>query len=463
MPKTPLTLLLIAGLLAGVTGCDSQASEQAEAQRHLDAALAKLDRANAGYIASEDDQQADLIVYRQQTMDAAFEDLNKVLALNAPVQKMQALRLGAEIDASAARYAAREAAIEQAALAGRSTVLLGYLSAMEAAAARARSLQPVTEQQIAKLQEEIRNQSEKKQTLTAEVEALQRQIQAVSAEAEQFQTRANDGIAEAQALREKAFVTRGDRMYDLQDQAAELERKAAVESASAEQKQVVADDLGAQLALARVQLDTVNKLLEELNQQVQSTRADTDRMADEAEAAKQAQAEAAGVLTKEYSQLVDAYAGAIEKRMKQAAEKADKAIDQLEQAGGLAQSSNDKQLINLQLISAYIDRANIAVSEASYARDLAATTKAVLDSVTRVQGGDTSLYTTQLGKLTDTQAAARDKAQSAIEAGLVLAEQLAPEGTTTEDAGQIEQIALKQKARLNAYKNEHLGSLTNGS
>ncbi len=465
MPKTSITMLVLAGLLAGVSGCDSQASQQAEAQRHLDAALAKLGRANAGYVASPDEQQAqaELLVYRQETMDAAFEDLNKVMSLNAPDQKMQAMRLTAEINASSARYTAREAAIEQAALAGRSTVLLGYVSAMESASSRAASLEPMTEQQIAKLQQEIDNLATKKQTLTAEIDKLDRQMQTVSAEIQQFRDRASEGDAQAQALREKAFVASGDKMYDLQDQAAELERKAAVESASADQQQVVADDLAAKLQLARVQLDTVNKLTTELGQQVQNAQADTARLSDQADLARQAQAEAAKVLADEYRQLSDVYTEAIEKRMTLASEKAAKVIETLEQVSGQARTPNDKSSVKLQLLSAYVDQAHIATSYAAYAQDLAVTTESLLDSVTRVQGTDTELYTSQLGKLTDAQVAARDTAQAAIDAGLTLADEIAPEDTVLEEASDSEKIAIKQKARLNDYKNERLDSLSSGS
>jgi len=187
-------MLVLAGALAAVSGCDSQASQQAEAQRHLDAALTKLGKANAGYIAVDNGQAAEsFLAYRQETMDAAFADLNKIMALNAPQQKLQALRLGAEIDASAARHAAREAAVENAALTGRATVLLGYVSAMEGAAARSDSLQPQTEQQLVKLREEVANQTAKRNELAGIIDDLSGKLEAVQAEAEQFTARANQG------------------------------------------------------------------------------------------------------------------------------------------------------------------------------------------------------------------------------------------------------------------------------
>lgn len=463
VPKTAIPLMLLIGLLASVSGCDSQASQQAEAQKHIEAALTKLDMANAGYIADDKAGEGqDLLAYRQKTMDAATGDLEKVLALNAPQQKVQALSIIAQINASAARHAARDARIEQATLAGRSTVLLGYISALDAAAARAQSLTPMTDQQIADLQVDISKQTEKQQALTKQIDDLQTQLAAVNDQVQQFQDKANQGDAEALKLDEQAFVTHGDKTYELQDQAAQLKRKAAVQSASAEQKQVTADNLSAQLDLARVQLDTVNKLLAEMNEQVQATQADTARLADQAEAADQAKAEALTVLAKEYQQLTDVYDTAVEKRMKTAEDKMDQAVQRLEQAAGLASSPSEKDAIKLKLISAYADQAHIAISRAAYARDFASTTESVIDCVTRTQGGDAILYKTELGKLTDALVDARDRAAKACDAGLALTDEIAPEGTDAESANDTEQIALKQRALLTSYQNEQLQALTDG-
>jgi uncharacterized protein YoxC len=462
--RTPILLIVLAGLTFGLVGCDSRASQQAEAQRHLDAALAKLRQANAGYIEQAEDKSTEsegLLVYRQETMDAAFEDLNKVMSLDAPLQKAQALRLGAEIDASAARHAARQAAVENAAINGRSTVLLGYLSAMEGSSARSDALAPQTDEQLAKLLEEIKTQNAKQDQLTDVVAQLDDQIQAVSAEVEQFKARADAGYAQAQTLREQAFVASGDQMYDLQDQAADLDRKAAIESASAEGRQVLVDDLNARLALDRVQLDTVNKLLDELNGQVQTTRTDTARLADESKAAAQSSDQAAETLAKEYKQLTDVHAVAVQKRMKLAGEKSDKSVDALKQASNVQEARGDLESIRLQLLSAYIDQAHIATSHATYLRDLANTTRAVLNSVGRVSPDNTDLYTSQLSELTDAQIALRNKANQVIEAGLALAEELAPEGTTVDDGGSAA-IAQQQKDRLNVY-GDRLNIISNGS
>lgn len=454
MPRTPLLLLVMAALTSWLTGCDSQASQEAEAQRHLDSARAILAKANAGYVAHADEQNPDahtLLVYRQETMDAAFEDLNKVLSLDAPEQKIQAHRLAADINASAAQHIAREAAVENAALAGRSTVLLGYLSAMEGSSNRAEALLPQTDEQISKLQDEIKTQTTRQKQLADEVAGLDDKLQLVTAEVEQFKARANEVYAKAQALREQAFVATGDSMYDLQDQAAELDRSAAIESASAEQRQVQVNDLTSRLALSRVQLDTVNKLLGELNQQVSNTRADTERLADASNVAVQAGDQAAEALAKEYTQLADVYDKAVETRMKLAGEKADQVVDALQQASKIREAAPDLQSIKLQLLSAYVDQAHIAASHADYVRDLANTTRAVLNSVGRVAPQDTQMYTEKLSTLTDAHTALRDKADAAIEAGTALASELAPEGSTAED-GDTEAIALKQIARLENYK-----------
>ena len=292
--------------------------------------------------------------------------------------------------------------------------------------------------------------------MSADVNDLDEQLQAVTAEVDQFKARADEGYAQAQALREKAFVAQGQRSYELQDQAAELERKAAIESASAEQRQVTVNDLSAKLALNRVQLDTVNKLLGELNKQVNETRAETARLTDAVEAATQDGEKAIAALAEEYKQLADVHAQAVQKNMKLAVEKADQAVQSLQQA---SQRGSD-EAIKLQLLSAYLDQAFIETSGATYLRDFANTTRAVLESVNRVSPDAAELYKKHLDALTDSQVTLRDKAKQAIDAGLALAEELAPQGTNPEDGG-VEAIALKQKDRLSEYRDSSTPSATN--
>lgn len=457
MSKSPLVLLLVAGLMPGLVGCDSQASQQAEAQRHLQAAREKLSLANVGYVMTASDpsgQGDDLLVYRQDAMDAAFEDLNKVMSLDAPQEKAQAMRLAADIDASASRYAAKKAAIENAALSGRSTVLLGYLAAIEGASSRSIELEPQNNEKIAKLQAEIEKQTAKRAQLNEDLASLDEQIQAVVPKIQQFQANADQGYAEAQVLREQAFVTSGDKMYDLQDQAADLERKAAVESASAEQQQVIVNDLASRKALTQAQIETVDQLMEELNNQVKKLRTNSQRQADEAAAAAKSCADAITTLAEEYKSLADVHQVAVHKNMVLAGEKAEKAVAGLTQAVALSQSSrggaSDTESIRLQLLAAYVNQAHIATTHALYLRDLSGVTRTLASSVGRVSPEATGAYTTQINELAQAEADLNDKATEAIEAGKALAEELAPDGSTMED-GDVIAIALKQKSRLDAY------------
>jgi hypothetical protein len=443
--------------MPGMVGCDSQASQQAEAQRHLQAAREKLGLANAGYVTTVSDQGAqdeDLLVYRQEAMDAAFEDLNQVMSLDAPSEKAQALRLAADIDASAARHAARKAAIENAALAGRSTVLMGYLAAIEGASSRSVALEPQYDQKIAELQAEIQEQTAKRAQLVEEVSDLDRQIQAVIPKVQEFKARADEGYAKAQTVREKAFVTSGEQMYDLQDQAAELERKAAIESASAEQQQVVVNDLTSRKALAQAQVETIDKLLEVLNTQVKAAQANVQRQADESAEAAKAGADAIATLAEEYKTIADVHREAVHKNMVLAGEKAEKAVAGLTQAVSLSQGAlggaSDAESVKLQLLAAYVNQAHIATTHALYLRDLAGVTRALANSVEHVSPEAAGVYNTQIKELAQAEADLNDRAAQAIEAGLALATELAPEGATAEEGG-VTAIVLQQKDRLSTF------------
>jgi hypothetical protein len=459
LPKILPTLFVHVGIALSLAGCNSEASQQAEAQRHLDAALATLGEANAGYIvrAEGDGGGGGLQAYRQETMASALEDLNKVMTLNAPPQQVQALRKLAEINASAAMHEAGLAADENAVLGGRSTSLQGYLMALEGSAVRSVALEPLTEDSLIKLQEEIERQTATREQLTSEVTELGRKLESVTAKVQAFKGRADEGNAQAQALREKAFVSQGEQMYDLQDQAAELEREAAIESAAGEQEQVIATDLSGRLRLTQALLDTTNQLLDELEGQVKATRIATARQADASAKALADSREAAKTLAEEFEQIVEVHQSAIQKRMTEAGVKIDKAVTDLKQAVQIAQNLPDRKaaaanvpMAQLQLLAAYVDQAHVATSHAQYLGDLAGMTESLALSIRRATPEDAAEYTERFEQLNQSQKVLNEKASEAIKAGQALALELAPEGSTPGD-GKVESIALKQMARLAEY------------
>jgi hypothetical protein len=452
--KTRLTLPILSLVMLSLLGCDSQASQQAKAQKYLESARTKLRAADVGYVlsaAGASGESANLQAYRQESMDAVFADLNEVLKLDAPQQKLQALLISAVIDASAARYAARQAATENAVLAGRSTTLLGYLTALEGSSSRAIALKPQEALILEKLNEEIVTQSVVRDELSARAGDLNTRLEAVNAKANAFKARADEGYAKAQALQEQAFVARGDRMYDLQDQASKLERAAAVESAAAEREQVVARDLLAELELTASQLTLTEQLVSDLSNQVTQTQARAVTLENESAAAAQAAGQAATTMAEEFTQIADVHAKAVQAKMDQAGKRIDKAVASLEQAVGLATDRDTKQTAKLQLLSAYVDQAHIATSHAIYVGGLASTTRVLAESARKLTPQDAGAYTDRLETLLSSQADLNTRADEAVQTGKELAAELAPEGSTLEEGGSVE-IALKQRNHLDIYE-----------
>lgn len=452
--KRIFTTLLLVGLTGQFVGCDSQASQAAQAQRQLDAAVAKLNLANVGFV-PEGAENDELLAHRQSLLEEVYAELDPVIQSNAPEQKAQALMLSADLDASFARHASRTAALEQSALADRSTVLMGYLAAMEGAAGRSEALKPNAERALTELQAEIDELKNEQAELTAQVDELDGKLQAVNAEVQGYQAKADEGYAAAQSLNEKAFVSSGDRMYDLQDQASEAERQAAVQSANAEQRQVIADDLSAKLLTARLQLDKVNKLIEKLSKQVSDTRADAERQTDRSAEAAQQSAEALKTLSAEYTQLAQAHADLVESRMDDAVDKAAQAVASLQQAQSLSQGSAAES-VKVELLAAYVNQAHVLSEYKGYLDNLADTTTAILHSVDTAAPQGSAAFRSKLDALSAKSASLKEQADAAIAAGNGLVLELAPDGSTTEEGGVVA-IALSQQQRLDDYS-ERLGS-----
>ncbi len=431
--------------------CDSQASQQAKAQRHLDAALAKLAQANSGYVLSSSKGEGPgLQAYRQSSMDAVFDDLNEVMKLDAPAQKFQALRVSADIDISAARYAGREAASENAVLAGRSSTLLGYLGAFEGASSRSEALQPQEQTTLEKLQEEIDRQTARHKSQTAEAQALRDELENVHQQMARFKARADEGYAKAQALQDQSFVAQGERKYDLQDQATELQRQAAIESAAAEREQVIITDRSNRLELIQSQLALTDQLLAELNSQVKDTRARAAHLRDESTTAADVSAQAAETMSQEFAQIIEVHEQAVQRRMTEAGKRASKAIGALEQAMALASDQSDRQAVRFQLLAAYVEQAHITTSHAMFLGGLAHTTRMLAESTQRLTPQNAGVYTDRLDQLIQAQTDLNAQSDKAIEAGRALAAELAPEDADADDSPTV-RIALQQRDRLDIY------------
>lgn len=447
------------GFVAQV-GCDQQEA----AHSKLDAAVEIFETAHRGYVPSKQGEQEsqELQAYRQQALEPAVTKLKEVLqsADASAGEKVTAGRLLASVHLSRARFDQREATNEYASLAGRSTTLLTYLRVVEDAVSRVAMLSQSTEAKtVATLQQEIQrqqtNQKSYEQGYTDAagqkqpgLDEVQAKLKDLQAQREQKLKTADEIAAKAAALRQQAFVAQGQAQYDLYDQADKIAREAAAARVQAEQLAVQIEVLQAQQAMLQVMIreaeqvakDTASRI-EEIHKQEQAKQAKLAEV-------KTQLSEASDTLMQEFSETVRVFEEAVQAKFDAANQRATQAIAALKQAVGQARG-NDQMAVKADLLSAYVDQADILSNQAILTHSFSE----ILGLV--AQSGQKALPQ-QAQQLTDAHQATASKQQAvataaneAIAAGLELATELA---NRAQGESNLAMLVQDQQQRLQGYR-----------
>lgn len=353
--KSFVTLSVVSLCLSLAGGCGDRPEEQAE--QRLNAALQAIQQAERGFTAEGVERPEDLQAHRQSHLDRAVPELQAVLQNGSPEQRSLAARLLADIHASAANHLARSAADEYAALAARAGTLLGYLSALDEAAQRTRLLSSDTGETEQSLNEQIQQTRQQQSELAAQVEQIDQEIAQLAQERETAQTQASQLAGEAQQLRQQAFTADGDARYDLEDQAAEVDRQVAEQAVVADVRQTRMDVLEAQKRVVQANLNMQGQVLARLTDQVQQRQAQGQAAQQSLAEAQAARGEALTALQNEFSQVLSVYRQAVEEPLARAVERSQQAVQQLESVqsvGGAARSAVEADLLAKQLAQVHL-------------------------------------------------------------------------------------------------------------
>lgn len=411
-----IAALALAGVLCG---CDQTASQFAEAQQYLDAALDKVNNAERGFTSSGGQ---DLQAYRQTVLASAIPDLKRVISTGVPQQQVAASRLHAQIDASAARSDTRKAVTVYAELANELASSVTYLLAVDRATVRAADFDRNLDEIIARYEADSEQDAEQREVLSAEVETLREELEGMVNIIDDLHDQADQAFAESQKLREEAFVATGEQRYELEESAAQAELRANKASTEADKMEAQADAVRARLALVQAQVQLKTQDIADLAVQVEEVQQREQADRESREKALAEREEAAEVLTSKLDQLFDRYEKEVRDPLEAAHEQMDQAVGMLESAVSRAGANQElRGDVNSDLLSAQIAKINILTEHALLAADFAGKLNVFAADADRLLPERAEKITGLIDALTARQAELRTEALVSIEQAKELA------------------------------------------
>lgn len=440
MTLPSMLLAVLAG--AALSGCGNAQSQQSE----LDEALRTVQLAEVGYVPNQAGNTASVAAYRQQTLGKAAQQLDLVIQNGTPGEKVAARRLKADIQASAARDAAREAAAEYEQLAPRAVELVTYAVAAERAAARGAAMDERQPAVIAGLNEEIGKQNQRKSELQREAADLQKKLDAENAALAEINTRRDQAVGQAQQLRDQAFVQEGQQQFDTYEQAAVAEREGTKADAEVARRQLNIDVLNSQLSVLKSQLALTDNLLTELSERVKAGQArQTEIETGVAGANTDRDAQLAKLRT-EVDQLVSVYRSAVEQRLATATEQMRSAVSLLEQAQGDARLATNREAVQLDLLAARAAEAHLLAQQLLVTSGFHSILGVIAQNTQKLEGAELPALQQAMADLAQKKTQLATQAREAVQRGQELAQQLAG------GSGAVAEAAQKRTERFEAYK-----------
>lgn len=263
---------LVAGSLL-LVACDEEATQQLAAGRDLDRAVLLMEEAHLGFVPGEEDEQIarDVQAYRQAKLDEAIKPLEDAIDRGSTSQAVQAAVLRSDIASSHAMHLTGEAVEASNELLRETTDLFDAASSLIAQRAKLqmldRDLGRVASRYSsarASREDEIGQLREEREQLKAELEDLQSQA-----------TDARDAsrrlVLQAAEAEEKAFMAEREKRYELEDAAGESRRKAAMQTAKAEQLELRAAVVEGRLTRLERRIQALGDARDSLRQQATAT------------------------------------------------------------------------------------------------------------------------------------------------------------------------------------------------
>lgn len=346
------TIVLFA-MVALLWGC---ADEQATDSVQLREAAALISKSEEGFVPPG--ETSDLQTYRQKLLSQAAEQLKAALEAGTPEQQVAARQLLADVYASRVRYLQRQAMANWADLANDGVILVSYLMAVDRADSRARLLSADESPLLGELRLDRESTHTQLSQAQQDADGLRRKVSELTAQADQLKGQAGEALAQSQQARSQALAAQGAERFALEDQAAELERRAEVSGSEAEALTVQASVYQDELVLLNKQVELLRGALKAIEEHVSVVEKRQQEAASLVRESQSAKSDALAKMTSQLEELNEAYVERVDKPMADAVATIDEALGLI--AGALERAAgSDKRAVQQDRLAHLITKSQL--------------------------------------------------------------------------------------------------------
>lgn len=373
--------------------------------------------------------------HRQEHLQQAATRLEAAIRSGAPSEQIAARRLLADILASRAQTARREALIESGHLRQQTVQLYGHLTEVDRAVASQRLLdrRGEIEAETRTLEAEAKRHDDAGETFARQIADLRRQREQQAARVQAARQEAHRLAGEAERLRAAAFAAEGEARFDLANEAAAVDRKAEAAGFEADRHQLELEVT----ELSIVPLEDWRQLrvstAAELRGQLQSSGQEIQTLAQGLREATANEQAALQRLDAAFAELDERFVTQVEARFQEAVEAITAAVEQVQTAANAA--GRQRQDVDVEQVAKLLEQATLLTQYALAVRAYTDTLQGVTASVRAVVPGAAEALVRRQAELAAAGSTIQAEAAATISAGQTLAEQIRSalaEGTQAE-------------------------------
>jgi len=442
MPILRPTLFIMLALTVGVGCTDHVAVQTAQDRQKFDQAVAQVARAYSGLIAQKpaETQVFDPSAQQAEELAKAVAELDKVVTLGTPTQRLAAQRLLGQAHQALARDAQNQATRLWVTLSQDSRALFNLALVLVRAQNSADAMAVDSSKIVGDLNKWIEKANANAAELNAQLTQLQNDIQTLESRREAAVSSRDDFLKQAQAKHAQAFPLTGQPQFELTMQAIALETKAETAQVQRDQAEFEMSLKKAEQASTQRQLQAVQESTAVLTQRLKAAQDAQTNSAQQRQTvlANATDAGTVPTLTKAWNAKLEQVNKAYRQEVTAALDKAQKeltlAVAAYAQAESLASQAGpvERATLPLATLSATLGRGDVLANQLAITASLKVTLEgaaAVLKSAPELVAlGD--VCTPSIADLQKERVKLNEEAQSVLkDAGEKLAKLTAPQGT----------------------------------
>ncbi|MAX27235.1 MAG: hypothetical protein CMJ19_22290 [Phycisphaeraceae bacterium] len=323
-------------------------------------------------------------LYRQEQLKLAFESLQPILAEGTTLQKIDAHRLAADIYTSSARFQMRQMMDQWTTLSSDSVVMMSYLVAVGRSQSLAKNKFIDDGKLIAQIKKTLRDTTVDLEKIEKQADKVNDEIKVHKKNMDDLQKQIDTLNTQAQQIKSKAFVAKGNEKYKLLDDASAVSRQAAILDARRQVEDAQLANLNAQRTMLTERIDFTLEFMDSLERQVEE--ASERQKANESQHAK-----AAGDLATreekfiaEFNKITQSFSTDIVSEFDTILAEMTNALDMLNKARSMT-SGSEQQLIDVELLVKQVTALNMQASMIMVLHDMGDKYQQILNRASRGQ------------------------------------------------------------------------------